>query len=92
MHGGGMSGMHGGGMIGGAHFSGNHFASAPFAHAGFPHRFGRVGFRDGRFHHRFRNFAFFGAPFAYAAYDSCWRRVWTQYGPQSVNVCADYDY
>ena len=32
----------------------------------------------------------FGAPFAYAAYDSCWRRVWTSYGPQWVNVCYDY--
>lgn len=93
MHAGGMGGgMHGGGMIGGAHFSGNHFAAAPFAHDGFSHRFSRAGFRDGRFHHRFRNFAFFGAPFAYAAYDSCWRRVWTPYGLQSVNLCADYDY
>ncbi len=35
---------------------------------GFHHRF---------FHHRFHRFAFIGAPFAYAAYDSCWRRVWT---------------
>jgi len=35
-----------------------------------------------RFHHRFHRFAFVGAPFAYAAYDSCWRRVWTPYGLQ----------
>jgi hypothetical protein len=67
-----------------------------FAHAGFSPRFSHVAFRDGFhhrfFHHRFHRFAFFGAPFAYASYDSCWRRVWTQYGVQVVNVCGDYGY
>ena len=44
------------------------------------------------FHHRFHRFAFVGAPYAYAAYDSCWRRMWTPYGLQWVNVCGDYGY
>jgi hypothetical protein len=102
-HGGGMGGMHGGmgggmrsgGMhVGGmgAHFSGSRFAGAHFAHAGFSPRFSRVAFHHHRFHHRFHRFAFVGAPFAYAAYDSCWRRVWTSYGPQWVDVCGDYGY
>ena len=97
MHGGGMGGgMRGGGMGGGmhfaamgggAHFAGSHFAGPHFAHAG------RFAFRDGRFfHHRFHRFAFFGAPYAYASYDSCWRRVWTPYGLQWANVCGDYGY
>ena len=33
-----------------------------------------------------------GAPFAYAAYDSCWRRTWTPYGLQWVDVCSGYGY
>ena len=95
MHAGGMGGgMHGGGMGGGmrfaamgggAHFAGSHFAGPHFAHAG------RFGFRD-HFHHRFHRFAFFGVPYAYASYDSCWRRVWTPYGLQWANVCGDYGY
>ena len=90
MHAGGMGGgMHGGGMGGGMHFAamggGAHFAGPHFAHAG------RFGFRD-HFHHRFHRFAFFGAPYAYASYDSCWRRVWTPYGLQWANVCGDYGY
>jgi hypothetical protein len=84
--------MHFGGMGGGAHFGGSHFAGGHFAHAGFSPRFSRFAFRDGRFHHRFHRFAFFGAPFVYAAYDSCWRRVWTPYGLQWTNVCGDYGY
>jgi hypothetical protein len=97
MHGGGMGGgMHGGGMGGGmhfaamgggAHFAGSHFAGPHFAHVG------RFGFRDrDHFHHRFHRFAFFGAPYVYADYDSCWRRVWTPYGLQWANVCGDYGY
>jgi hypothetical protein len=97
MHAGGMGGgMHGGSigggmrfaaMGGGAHFAGSHFAGPHFAHAG------RFAFRDGRFfHHRFHRFAFFGVPYAYASYDSCWRRVWTPYGLQWANVCGDYGY
>ena len=31
-------------------------------------------------------------PIAYAAYDSCWRRTWTPYGLQWVDVCGDYGY
>ena len=96
MHAGGMGGgMHGGmgggmrfaAMGGGAHFAGSHFAGPHFAHVG------RFGFRDrDHFHHRFHRFAFFGAPYAYASYDSCWRRVWTPYGLQCANVCGDYGY
>jgi hypothetical protein len=98
-HFGGMGGAHFGGM-GGAHFGGARFASAPFAHHGFSPRFSRFAFhdRDGFhhrfFHHRFNRFAFigFGFPYAYAAYDSCWRRVWTRYGLQWVDVCGNYVY
>ena len=86
-HGGGMGGgAHFGGMRG-AHFSGSGFAGTHFAHAGFSHRF-----HGHRFHHRFNRFAFVGAPFAYAAYDSCWRRTWTPYGLQWVDVCSNYGY
>jgi hypothetical protein len=93
MHVGGMSGgPHFSGMSGGTHFSGSRFAGAPFAHAAFSPRFSS--FRDRRFffHHRFHRFALIGAPFAYAAYDSCWRRVWTPYGPRWVDICNDYGY
>ena len=84
-------GMHVGGM-GGAHFGGSRFAGARFAHAGFSPGFSRVAFHGHRFHHRFHRFAFVGAPFAYAAYNSCWRRTWTPYGLQWVDVCSDYGY
>jgi hypothetical protein len=99
MHGGMGGGMHGGGMhfssmSGGPHFSGAHFAGAHFAHAGFSPRVSRFAFHDrDHFHHRFfHRFAFVGAPYAYAAYDNCWRRVWTRYGLQWVDVCGDYGY
>jgi hypothetical protein len=96
MHGGMGGGMHSGSMhfggMGGAHFSGSHFAGAHFAHAGFSPRFSRFAFHGHRFHHRFHRFAFVGAPFAYAAYDSCWRRTWTPYGLQWVDVCSGYGY
>jgi hypothetical protein len=96
MHAGMGGGTHFGGMSGGTHFNGNSFAAASFAHPGFSPRSSRFAFRDRdgfrhRFHHRFNRFAF-GAPFAYAAYDSCWRRVWTSYGLQWVDVCGDYGY
>ena len=94
--GGGMGGggQHFGGMGGGMRFSGTHFATAPFAHAAFGPRFSHFAFRDHRFfrHHRFNRFAFIGAPYAYAAYDTCLRRVWTPYGVRWVNVCGDYGY
>jgi hypothetical protein len=92
MRSGGMGGGMGGGMRfaamgGSAHFVGNHSVGPHFAHAG------RFASRDGRFfHHRFHRFAFFGAPYAYASYDSCWRRVWTPYGLHWANVCGDYGY
>jgi hypothetical protein len=99
MHVGGMSGTHFGGMGGRAHFSGSRFAGGHFVHAGFSPRFSGFAFRHGAhfrhhafFHHRFHRFAFVGVPFAYAAYDSCWRRAWTPYGLQWVNVCGDYSY
>jgi hypothetical protein len=92
---------HLGAMGGGAHFSGRSFAAVSgggfvgprFAHAGFAPRFSRFAFHDRRFFfHRHHRFAFIGAPFIYANYDSCWRRVWTSYGPHWVNVCRDYGY
>jgi hypothetical protein len=84
-------GQHFGAMNGGMRFSGTRFATAP--HAAFVPRFSRFASRDHRFfrHHRFNRFAF-GAPFAYAAYDTCLRRVWTPYGVRWVNVCGNYGY
>ena len=93
--GGGMHGgaMHFGGMGGAAHFSGGRFADAHLAHAGFAPRFSRGAFHNHRFfHHRHHRFAFIGASYAYAAYDSCWRRVWTPYGLQWVDACGGYGY
>jgi hypothetical protein len=101
MHGGGIGGgghfggIGGGGHFSGTHFGGGHFASASFARPGFSHRSARFAFHDrDHFHHRFHHrFAFFGAPYLYASYyDSCWRRTWTPYGLQWVNVCNDYGY
>ena len=101
-HGGGFGGGHYGGMGGGghwggmgggprfaaAHWGGTHWSGMNrgmrFAHAGISPRFSRFAFHH-RFHHRFNRFAFYGD---YAAYDSCWTRVWTSYGPQWVNVCG----
>jgi hypothetical protein len=85
--GGGMGGgPHFGGMSG-AHFASRSFASPRFAHAGFSPRFAHAGFHHGRFFHHHRRFAFIGAPYFYAGYDDCLRRVWTSYGLQWVNVC-----
>ena len=81
--------------------AGPRFAGPGFAGRGFSPRFSHAAFAHGFvhnrffFHNRFRRFAFFGAPFAYADYgyyDSCWRTVWTPYGPQSANVCSGYGY
>ena len=77
-----FAGGHGGGMHhfgGGGHFGGGHFAHG-----------GGFAFNHG-FHHRFHR-GFFGAPFVYASYDSCWRRTWTPYGLRWVNVCGGYGY
>jgi hypothetical protein len=83
-------GPHFAGMGVGPHFSGTRFAGAPVAHGAFGPRFSRFGFHGrGRFHHRF---AFFGGPFFYADYSSCWGRVWTPYGPQWADLCGDYGY
>ena len=76
---------------------GPRFAAAPLAtRAAFGPRFAGAGWHGRPFigrhaffrhHHRF----FFGAPFIYAGYyDGCWRRSWTPYGWQWVNVCGDY--
>jgi hypothetical protein len=67
-----------GGVSGGRMFTGRHNL-----------RFHNFAFR----HHRFGNFAFFGAPFAFGAatYENgCWRQVWTPYGWQWSNICYDY--
>jgi hypothetical protein len=98
MRAGGMGGgMHVGGMGARAHFGGGHFAGRPFAHQGFAHHgfSPRFAVHRGHFHHRhhrFQKFAFVAAPVAFAAYNysSCWRRVWTPYGLQWVDVCSDY--
>jgi hypothetical protein len=102
MHAGAFGGMHVGGMGGArfAHVGAPAFGGARFAHAGFAPRFAGAGSgwhgrpfigRHAFFHHRhFRRFAVFGAPFVYAGYnDGCWRRSWTPYGWQWVNVCGD---
>jgi hypothetical protein len=88
-------GPHFSGIRSGTHFSGGRFAGAHFTHHGFSPRSSRLAFRDhDHFHHRFHHrFAFFGAPYySYASYNDCWRRVWTSYGPQWVDVCGDYGY
>jgi hypothetical protein len=95
--GGGMHAMGGGmrfsGMGGGPRFAGG-FAGPRFAHAAFAPRFAHAGIHRPFFHHRFhhRRFAFVGAPFIYAGYNSCYRRVWTAWGPRWVNVCNYYGY
>ena len=73
-------------------------AFAPMSRAALAPRFSRAAFVPHHpffFHHRFHRFnrfAFVGGPFFYGGYDDCWRRVWTAYGPQWVNLCADYGY
>ncbi|MDD1522530.1 MULTISPECIES: hypothetical protein [Bradyrhizobium] len=96
MHAGGFGGMRAGGMGGArfAHVGG--FGGARFAHAAIGPRFAGAGWHGHhgfRHHHHFRRFAVFGAPYVYAGYnDGCWRRSWTPYGWQWVNVCGDYWY
>lgn len=91
--GGGMNIGGGGARFSGAgtRFSGRHFSGSSFAHAGVSPRFHGGRFHH-RFHHRFHSFAFIGAPAVYAAYDDCWRRVWTPRGFRVVYVCGDYGY
>jgi hypothetical protein len=93
-------GGHFGGMAGGGHFGGvgggMHFGGAHFGHPGVSPRFafhGHGGFRHRVFDRHLHRFVFIGAPYAaYAAYGDCWRRAWTSYGWQWVNVCGNYDY
>ena len=70
------------------------FGGARFAHAAIGPRFAGAGWHGHHGflrHHHFRRFAVFGAPYFYAGYnDGCWRRSWTPYGWQWVNVCGDY--
>ncbi|MCK1362733.1 hypothetical protein [Bradyrhizobium sp. 199] len=94
MHAGGFGGMRAGAMGGArfAHVGGPAFGGARFAHAAVGPRFAGASWhgRHAFFrHHHFRRFAVFGAPFFYAG-DGCWRRSWTPYGWQWVNVCGDY--
>ncbi|WP_439408489.1 hypothetical protein ACNJX9_08985 [Bradyrhizobium sp. DASA03076] len=83
-----------------AHAGGPGFGGVRFAHAAIGPRFVGGGWHGRPFigrhafffrHHRFHRFAVFGAPFYYANYydDGCWRRSWTPYGWQWVNVCGD---
>jgi len=81
--GGGGHGGHGGGMHFGGHHGGGHFG-----HGG---GFSRFAYHN-RFHHRFHRVGFYGGPFVYASYNSCWRRARTFYGLQWVNVCGGYSY
>lgn len=91
------------GGAGFAHIGGPGFSGARFAHAAIGPHFAGAGWHGRPFigrhafffrHHRFHRFAVFGAPFYYANYydDGCWRRRWTPYGWQWVNVCGDYWY
>ncbi|MGY4629675.1 hypothetical protein [Bradyrhizobium sp. USDA 4486] len=86
--------------VGGPGFARPGFGGPRFAHAAIGPRFAGAGWHGRPFigrhafffrHHRFHRFAFFGAPFIYAGYyDGCWRRSWTPWGWQWVNVCGDY--
>jgi hypothetical protein len=77
-----------GGGGGGMHFGGGHFGGGHFAHGA---GFSRFAYHNG-FRHGFHRFGFYGAPFVYASYDGCWRRTWTPYGLQWVNICGGYGY
>jgi hypothetical protein len=102
-----IGGMGGGPRFSGARFVGAPFTAQAAFTPRFSHAAFQPGFRPGFvhrgsfhrpffFHRRFHRFAFFGAPFFWAGYggyyDDCWRRVWTGYGVQWVNVCYDYGY
>src|ERR1700730_10895649 len=106
MHFGGAVPFRGGGFRGGMVTGrsvfvpgGNRFVGTPFAGQVFGvNRFNNFAFRHNAFffrHHHFRNFAFFGVPFAVGydyGYGGCWRQVWTGYGWQWENVGYDYGY
>ena len=95
------------GMVGhpswgvGPHVGARSLAAMPMSRAALTPQFSRAAivhphpFVHNRFffHRRFNRFAFVGGPFFYASYyDGCWRRVWTAWGPQWINVCSDYSY
>jgi hypothetical protein len=96
-HFGGIGGSHFGAF--GGHFGGfgPRFTGRSVAIGRFDHRFHHFDRDDPVFfwHHRFRDFAFFGVPFA-AGYDygygACFRPIWTGYGYQWTNVCNEYGY
>ena len=84
--------MSSGAAVGGGSFvGGRSFAGARFAQPGFSPRVSRFAFHDRRFFHH-RRIAFIGAPYVYANYDDCWRRVRTPYGLRWTNVCSAYGY
>jgi hypothetical protein len=98
MHGGGFAAQRGGFVN---MHEGNRFAGAAFARGPvFGNRFNNFNRSRNfafRHHHRFRNFAFVGAPFFYDDYgadydDGCQRQVWTPYGWNWANVCYGYGY
>jgi hypothetical protein len=90
------------GMVGhpswgvGPHVGTRSLAAMPMSRAALAPQFSRAAFVPHHpffFHHRFHRFnrfAFVGGPFFFAGYDGCWRRVWTAWGPQWINVCSDY--
>jgi hypothetical protein len=102
MHFGGFpgGGFHGGMVTGRSAFvpGAGRFAGASFAGQRFSgNRFNNFAFQNRIFfrHNHFRNFAFFGAPFAVGydyGYGGCWQQVWTNYGWQGVNLCNGYGY
>ena len=72
-------------------------ATMPMSRAAFAPAFTRAAFPHPAFfhhhHNRFNRFAYGGGgDYFYAGYDDCWRRVWTAYGPQWVNICSYYNY
>jgi hypothetical protein len=98
----GVMGMHSTGMVGhpmgvAPQMGARSFATMPMSRAAFAPAFSRAAFthHPAFFHHhhnRFNRFAYGGGDYFYAGYDDCWRRVWTAYGPQWVNICDYYNY
>jgi hypothetical protein len=79
----------------GASPAGPHIFGNKFNHSNRFNNANRFDRDDFRHHHRFRNFAFVGAPFFddFSGYGTeCWQQEWTSYGLQWVNVCNGYGY
>jgi hypothetical protein len=96
----GVTGTHSMGMVGhpmgvAPQMGARSFATMPTSRAAFAPAFSHPAFPHHAFfhhhHNRFNRFAYGGGDYFYAGYDDCWRRVWTAYGPQWVNLC-DYGY